>query len=50
MLCALTAKHRDLQLIFCVLPDTKKALYGEIKRVADNVIGVVTQCIQQKFV
>ena len=50
MLCALTAKHPDLQFIFCVLPDTKKALYGEIKRVGDNVIGVVTQCIQQKFV
>ncbi len=32
------------------MPDTKKALYGEIKRVADNVIGVVTQCVQSKFV
>ena len=43
-------EHQKLQFIFCVLPDTKKALYGEIKRVADNVIGVVTQCIQSKFV
>ena len=50
MLCALTAKHPDLQFIFCVLPDTKTAVYGEIKRVGDNVIGMVTQCIQQKFV
>ena len=39
-----------MQFIFCVLPDTKKTLYGEIKRVGDNVIGVATQCVQSKFV
>lgn len=43
-------EHHKLQFIFCVLPDMKKQLYGEIKRVADNVIGVVTQCVQSKFV
>ena len=43
-------EHHKLQFLFCVLPDTKKQLYGEIKRVADNVIGVVTQCVQSKFV
>ena len=48
-MCSLKTEHTKLQLIFCVLPDTRKALYGEIKRVADNVIGVVTQCVQSKF-
>ena len=43
-------EYQKLQFIFCVLPDTKKVLYGEIKRVADNVIGVATQCVQSKFV
>ncbi|KAJ3293094.1 argonaute 1 [Borealophlyctis nickersoniae] len=34
------------QLILIVLPDTGKRLYGEIKRVAETVIGVTTQCVQ----
>jgi len=34
------------QLIMCVLPDTKAALYNTIKRVADTELGVPTQCVQ----
>jgi len=34
------------QLIICVLPDTKAALYNEIKRVSDTELGVPTQCVQ----
>jgi hypothetical protein len=40
-----TAKARP-QLILCILPNTGKPLYAEIKRVGDTVIGVATQCIQ----
>lgn len=36
------------QLIMCILPNTGVPLYAEIKRVADTVIGVATQCIQNK--
>ncbi|RIA84423.1 Piwi domain-containing protein [Glomus cerebriforme] len=36
------------QLILCILPNTGVALYAEIKRVSDTVIGVATQCIQGK--
>ncbi|CAG8572560.1 947_t:CDS:2, partial [Acaulospora morrowiae] len=36
------------QLILCILPDTGKPLYAEIKRVSDTVIGVATQCSQCK--
>ncbi|CAG8594399.1 4778_t:CDS:10 [Diversispora eburnea] len=38
------------QLIVCVLPNTGVALYAEIKRVSDTVIGVATQCVQSKHV
>lgn len=50
VLCSLKSQHAKLQLVFCILPDTKRNLYGEIKRVGDNVIGVVTQCVQVKLV
>ena len=36
------------QMVFCVLPNTAVPLYAEIKRVADTVIGIVSQCVQAK--
>ncbi|CAG8658175.1 246_t:CDS:2, partial [Acaulospora colombiana] len=36
------------QLILCVLPNTGRDLYAEIKRISDTVIGVATQCVQGK--
>ena len=39
-----------LQLIMVVLPPNDKKLYSEIKRVGDNVVGIPTQCVQQKHV
>jgi len=38
------------QLILCVLPDTKAALYNSIKRVSDTELGVPTQCVQSNKV
>ena len=38
------------QLIMCMLPNTGATLYGEIKRVGETVLGVVTQCIQGKHI
>lgn len=38
------------QLILCILPNTGVALYAEIKRVSDTIIGVPTQCVQSKHV
>jgi len=37
---------RPPQLIMCILPDTKAALYNSIKRVSDTELGVPTQCVQ----
>jgi eukaryotic translation initiation factor 2C len=42
--------HTRPQLVLCVLPNTGVPLYAEIKRVADTVIGVATQCVQAKHV
>ncbi|KAF9207103.1 eukaryotic translation initiation factor 2C, 2 [Haplosporangium sp. Z 27] len=36
------------QLLVCVLFNTGKPLYAEIKRVTDTVLGVSSQCIQSK--
>uniref|UniRef100_U9UWV0 Piwi-domain-containing protein n=1 Tax=Rhizophagus irregularis (strain DAOM 181602 / DAOM 197198 / MUCL 43194) TaxID=747089 RepID=U9UWV0_RHIID len=36
------------QLILCILPNIGVPLYAEIKRVADTVIGVASQCCQNK--
>ena len=36
------------QLILCVLPNAGVPLYAEIKRVADTVLGIATQCVQVK--
>jgi eukaryotic translation initiation factor 2C len=36
------------QILLCILPNTGVSLYAEIKRVADTVVGVATQCIQGK--
>jgi len=41
---------RPPQLILCVLPDTKAALYNSIKRVSDTELGVPTQCVQSNKV
>ncbi|KAI8062500.1 Piwi domain-containing protein [Gongronella butleri] len=38
------------QMIFCLLPNTGVALYAEIKRVSDTIIGVPTQCLQSKHI
>ena len=40
--------YPELQLIMAVLPEKDKSIYPEIKRVGDNVLGIVTQCVQQK--
>lgn len=36
------------QLILCILPNIGVPLYAEIKRVTDTVIGVASQCCQNK--
>ncbi|GBC32495.1 Piwi domain-containing protein [Rhizophagus irregularis DAOM 181602=DAOM 197198] len=43
------AANSKPQLIICVLPNTSSQLYGTIKYVGDTIVGVVTQCIQSRY-
>lgn len=38
---------RKCQILLVIFPDKRHPLYGEVKRVGDNEIGVVTQCVAQ---
>ncbi|KAI9246911.1 Piwi domain-containing protein [Phascolomyces articulosus] len=40
----------DPQLILCILPSKTVALYAEIKRISDTVMGLPTQCVQSSHV
>lgn len=42
-----TSNHKP-QLVLVILPNTGVPLYAEIKRIADTVIGIATQCMQAK--
>ncbi|KAI8917692.1 Piwi domain-containing protein [Powellomyces hirtus] len=44
------ASNHKPQLVLIILPNTGVPLYAEIKRIADTVIGVATQCMQAKHV
>ncbi|TPX63495.1 hypothetical protein SpCBS45565_g06583 [Spizellomyces sp. 'palustris'] len=44
------ASNHKPQLILVILPNTGVPLYAEIKRIADTVIGIATQCMQAKHV
>lgn len=37
-----------LDILFCILPDNNAILYGNIKRLCETEIGVVTQCMLSK--
>eukprot|EP00897_Mesotaenium_endlicherianum_P007378 jgi/Mesen1/6669/ME000342S05758 len=39
-----------LGFVLCILPDNNGNLYGDIKRVCETDIGIVTQCCLQKHV
>lgn len=38
------------QILFCILPNSGKALYAEIKRISDTILALPTQCLQSKFI
>lgn len=50
LFCKWKADHPELQLIFVVLQQKSKDLYAEVKRIGDNVLGIPTQCVQEKLV
>eukprot|EP00850_Spirogloea_muscicola_P016065 SM000128S26198 [mRNA] locus=s128:42629:48102:- [translate_table: standard] len=48
--CKKESKGEKLQLILCLLPTSNGSLYGDIKRILETEIGVVSQCCLEKHV
>ncbi|KAL2649280.1 hypothetical protein R1flu_017408 [Riccia fluitans] len=43
-------KGKDLELLVVILPDNNGALYGDLKRICETELGVVSQCCLTKHV
>ncbi|CAM6082414.1 unnamed protein product [Calypogeia fissa] len=43
-------KGKDLELLVVILPDNNGALYGDLKRICETDLGVVSQCCLTKHV
>ncbi|KAK8963948.1 Protein argonaute MEL1 [Platanthera guangdongensis] len=43
----MNAKHKQLQLLIIVLPDTR-SLYGTVKRICETELGIISQCCMPK--
>ncbi|KAG5325951.1 AGO2 protein, partial [Acromyrmex heyeri] len=41
-------EYKDLQLIIVVIPDNTDVIYGNVKKITEMDIGVLTQCIKYK--
>ncbi|KAM0923115.1 hypothetical protein ACQ4PT_005689 [Festuca glaucescens] len=43
-------KGKELELVLAILPDNNGALYGDIKRICETDLGLITQCCLTKHV
>ncbi|KAL5729468.1 Protein argonaute PNH1 [Ranunculus cassubicifolius] len=43
-------KGKDLDLLIAILPDSNGSLYGDIKRICETDLGLITQCCLTKYV
>lgn len=46
----LSAQSKEIDLVVVILPDQNGSLYGEVKRICETVLGVVSQCCLTKHV
>ncbi|KAL9686406.1 hypothetical protein QQ045_023864 [Rhodiola kirilowii] len=46
----LQPQHKDLDLLIVILPDNNGSLYGDLKRICETDIGLVSQCCLTKHV
>ncbi|KAK4765797.1 hypothetical protein SAY87_007439 [Trapa incisa] len=49
-LTRLQAKGKDIDLLIVVLPDNNGSLYGDLKRICETDLGLVSQCCLTKHV
>ncbi|KAB2625479.1 protein argonaute 10 [Pyrus ussuriensis x Pyrus communis] len=43
-------KGKDLELLLAILPDNNGSLYGDIKRICETDLGLISQCCLTKYV
>ncbi|PSS33832.1 Protein argonaute like [Actinidia chinensis var. chinensis] len=43
-------KGKELELLFAILPDNNGSLYGDIKRICETDLGLISQCCLTKHV
>ncbi|KAH7842876.1 hypothetical protein Vadar_010056 [Vaccinium darrowii] len=43
-------KGKELELLLAILPDTNGSLYGDIKRICETELGLISQCCLTKHV
>ncbi|XP_008812792.1 protein argonaute 1B-like [Phoenix dactylifera] len=46
----LQPRHRELDLLIVILPDNNGSLYGDLKRICETELGLVSQCCLTKHV
>ncbi|XP_024534515.1 protein argonaute PNH1 [Selaginella moellendorffii] len=44
------AKGKELELLIAILPDSNGALYGDLKRICETDLGLISQCCLTKHV
>ncbi|KAL8457170.1 hypothetical protein ACS0TY_035133 [Phlomoides rotata] len=50
VLAKLRAQKKELDLLIVILPDNNGSLYGDLKRICETDLGIVSQCCLQKHV
>ncbi|KAK4357092.1 hypothetical protein RND71_022702 [Anisodus tanguticus] len=48
--CVNKLKGKELELLLVILPDNNGSLYGDIKRICETDLGLITQCCLTKHV
>ncbi|GAA0149641.1 translation initiation factor [Lithospermum erythrorhizon] len=48
--CSLKLKGKELELLLVILPDNNGSLYGDIKRICETDLGLISQCCLTKHV
>ncbi|XP_017219228.1 protein argonaute 10 isoform X2 [Daucus carota subsp. sativus] len=43
-------KGKDLELLLAILPDNNGSLYGDLKRICETDLGLISQCCLTKYV
>ncbi|KAL3626338.1 Protein argonaute 10 [Castilleja foliolosa] len=48
--CMNKLKGKELELLLAILPDNNGSLYGDLKRICETDLGIITQCCLTKHV